>query len=85
MDKRFIYNTFILCFLAMTSIAQNIQLPVPQKDGGKSISYCLQNRKSTKEYSAKKLSDQQISNILWAAYGFNRADKRTVPSAMNCQ
>ena len=85
MDKRFIYNTFILCFLAMTSIAQNIQLPAPQKDGGKSISYCLQNRKSTKEYSAKKLSDQQISNILWAAYGFNRADKRTVPSAMNCQ
>lgn len=65
---------------------QNIQLPQPQNDGGKSISYCLQNRKSTKEFDkTKTLSNQQISNILWAAYGFNRTDKRTVPSAMNCQ
>lgn len=69
----------------MTTEAQNIQLPTPQKEGGKAISYCLQNRKSTKAYSSKKLSNQQISNILWAAYGFNRTDKRTVPSAMNCQ
>ncbi|MCQ2959845.1 MAG: nitroreductase family protein [Bacteroidales bacterium] len=70
----------------MTTKAQNIQLPTPQKDNGKSISYCLQNRKSTKEFNdSKKLSNQQISNILWAAYGFNRPEKRTVPSAMNCQ
>lgn len=74
------------CLFTMTTVAQNIQLPSPQKDGGKSISYCLQNRKSTREFdSSKTLTDQQISNILWAAYGFNRADKRTVPSAMNCQ
>ncbi len=70
----------------MTTEAQNIQLPQPQKDGGKSITYCLQNRKSTKEFDkTKTVSKQQISNILWAAYGFNRSDKRTAPSAMNCQ
>lgn len=83
--KQFICNLFFICTLAMTSQAQNISLPKPQKDGGKSITYCLQNRKSTKEFSSKAISEQQISNILWAAYGFNRPDKRTVPSAMNCQ
>lgn len=69
----------------MNTEAQNIKLPAPQKDGGKSIAYCLQNRKTTREYASKELSNQQISNILWAAYGFNRTDKRTAPSAMNCQ
>lgn len=70
----------------MTNGAKTIQLPQPQKDSGKSISYCLQNRTSTKEFdNTKTLSEQQIANILWAAYGFNRADKRTAPSAMNCQ
>ena len=83
--RRFICSLFIICMLAMTSQAQNISLPKPQKEGGKSITYCLQNRKSTKEFSSKAISEQQISNILWAAYGFNRPDKRTVPSAMNCQ
>ncbi len=84
--QRFICNLLLLSALAMTTEAQNISLPAPQKDGGKSITYCLQNRKSTKEYDTNKnLTEQQISNILWAAYGMNRPDKRTAPSAMNCQ
>lgn len=84
--EQFFVSLFVISALVMTVEAQNIQLPSPQKDGGKTLSYCLQNRKSTREFStSEKLTNQQISNILWAAYGFNRADKRTVPSAMNCQ
>ncbi len=82
---RFICSIVIFSLMALMVEAQNIKLPAPQKEGGKSIQYCLQNRKSTKEYATKALTNQQISNILWAAYGMNRADKRTVPSAMNCQ
>ena len=33
----------------------------------------------------KRSSDQQLSNLLWAANGFNREDKRTAPTAMNRQ
>ena len=47
----------------------------------------LKNRKTSREFAGKDLSAQQLSNLLWAACGINRADekKRTAPSAMNYQ
>lgn len=35
--------------------------------------------------SAQDLPAQNLSDLLWAAYGFNREDKRTVPSSQNKQ
>ena len=45
----------------------------------------LNERQSTREFSVAKLSPQVLSNLLWAAFGINRADsgKRTAPSASN--
>lgn len=31
------------------------------------------------------MPNQQLSNLLWAAWGYNRADKRTAPSSQNKQ
>ena len=46
----------------------------------------LSNRRSDREYSAKPLSEQDISDLLWAAYGINRDDgRRTAPTATNAQ
>ena len=47
----------------------------------------LKNRQTSREFADKKLSDQQLSDMLWAACGINRPDvkKRTAPSAMNYQ
>jgi len=46
----------------------------------------LKARRSIRAYSARKLSDQTLANLLWAADGVNRDDgKRTAPSAMNWQ
>ncbi len=42
-------------------------------------------RQSSRAFDAKELTEQQLSDIMWAAYGFNRADKRTVPSANDKQ
>jgi len=65
--------------------AQDIALPAPQKSGGKSLMEAISLRQSARKYSSKALSEQQLSNILWAAYGFNRPNMRTVPSANNKQ
>jgi len=56
-------------------------------DGGKPLMEVLRNRQSSREFAPRKLSDQVLSNLLWAAFGVNRADtgKRTAPSAMNWQ
>lgn len=60
-----------------------IKLPPPRMEGGKPLMQVLKERHSTREFSAKPLPQQMLSNLLWAANGVNRADsgKRTAPSA----
>lgn len=64
-----------------------IQLKAPEKKAGLSVMETLANRHSTREFSNKKLTLQEFSNLLWAANGINRPEKgmRTAPSAMNAQ
>jgi SagB-type dehydrogenase family enzyme len=80
---------FAIC-LYITSPAQeikSIQLPAPQKDIGKPLMQVLNLRQSSRSFTTTKLPMQEISNILWAAFGINRTDegKRTAPSARNWQ
>ena len=79
---------------AGSGFAQNLQpitLPIPEKDGGKSVLASLQERKTTRSISAKNLPAQVLSNLLWAAFGVNRElasfskPGRTAPSASNSQ
>lgn len=61
-------------------------LPKPEKNGGLPFMQTLAKRKSTRRFQAKALSDQQLSNLLWATWGVNRDDgRRTAPTAMNQQ
>lgn len=83
MNKFIIFLSFSL--LATTLIAQDIQLPAPDKKGGKTLMQALSERKSTREFQEKELSNNVLSNLLWAANGFNRDDKRTAPTANNKQ
>ena len=72
--------------IAFSSFAQDISLPQPQREGGMPLMEALSKRKSTREFdSNRKLSLQQLSDLLWAACGYNREDKLTIPTAMNRQ
>jgi SagB-type dehydrogenase family enzyme len=63
-----------------------VPLPKPDMQGGKPLMQALSERKSQREFDAKELPRQVLSNLLWAAYGVNRPDgRRTAPSAMNRQ
>ncbi len=64
-----------------------IQLPDPQMGGSKTLMEALQERRTSRAYSAEKLPVQVLSNLLWAAWGINRPEsgKRTAPSARNWQ
>ncbi len=68
-----------------------IKLPKPTLDRGKSLLKALQQRKTIREISDRKLSLQAISNLLWAACGVNRKkgpfgiSGRTAASASNSQ
>jgi nitroreductase len=85
----------ILIFMAIvfsTSLfisisAQDIALPAPNKTGGKPLMQALNERQSTRSFTKDNLTQQQLSDLLWAGWGFNRSDqkKRTAPSSMNVQ
>lgn len=68
-----------------------IELPKPQTTGGMPLMQALAQRETTRAFADKPLSQQMLSNLLWAAFGVNRSPEvkpgggRTAPSAMNKQ
>lgn len=76
-----------LCAPLLAADLQDIKLPAPKMEGGKPLMQALKERASTRDFIPEKLSDQTLSDLLWAACGVNRPDsgKRTVPSARNWQ
>jgi SagB-type dehydrogenase family enzyme len=63
--------------------AESVALPKPRFDGGVPLMQALRSRQSTRSFSTRKLPRQVLAELLWAAYGVNRADsgRRTAPSA----
>jgi nitroreductase len=55
-------------------------LPSPKQQGGMPLMTALKLRRSTRAYLERPLSDQTISDLLWAAFGVNRpSGDRTAP------
>jgi hypothetical protein len=68
-----------------------LHLPWPVSDRETSVFAALEKRKTTREISAVPLPMQELSNLLWAAWGVNRKTGpfglpgRTAASASNSQ
>ncbi|HVU32767.1 MAG TPA: nitroreductase family protein [Opitutaceae bacterium] len=62
-------------------------LPSAQKTGGLPLMDALAKRATSRAFDpARDLPAQDLSNLLWAAFGINRSDgRRTAPSARNFQ
>ncbi|MBQ9287560.1 MAG: SagB/ThcOx family dehydrogenase [Bacteroidaceae bacterium] len=72
--------------LGINAMAQEVKLPAPDKKVSTTLFEALQNRKSVRDFTAKELTEAQLSNLLWATIGVNREDGRMVaPTAMNRQ
>ena len=57
-----------------------MQLPPPRPEGGKPLIQTLKLRRSIREYADRALSQQVLSDLLWAAFGINRpSGDRTAP------
>jgi len=68
-----------------------IPLPKPEITGSMPLMEALSARKTTRAFADKPLSQQALSNLLWAAFGVNRTRDvkpglgRTAPSGRNTQ
>ncbi|CAK7019298.1 MAG: hypothetical protein MESAZ_02450 [Saezia sanguinis] len=68
-------------------LAQGVMnLPAPEKTGGKPLMEALAERHAARDFSDKVISEQTLSDLLWATWGINRPDgHRTAPTARNKQ
>jgi len=66
---------------------KQITLLNPDKDRGLPVMKALDVRASVREWSSRKLNLQDLSDLLWSAFGINRPDegKRTGSSSLNSQ
>jgi Nitroreductase len=65
---------------------KEVKLNAPNKSRGAAVMKALSDRQSVREYDAKEISLQDLSDLLWATVGINRPDgKRTAPTAVNAQ
>ncbi len=88
---------FLACLLLVSPLiydgplsAEEIKLvllPKPQTTGGRPLMQVLKDRSSSRSFGPEKLSEQTLSNLLWAAFGINRpgSGRRTAPSAVDHQ
>ncbi|MDR0535018.1 MAG: SagB/ThcOx family dehydrogenase [Puniceicoccales bacterium] len=86
--KHFLAATLFAAMEILNAQAAATELPAPQKTGGKPLMETLAARATRRDYNpdAPALTQAQLSNLLWAAYGINRDDgRRTAPSALNRQ
>ena len=72
-----------VCVLGTVNAAEDeIKLPTPNLKNNVTLKTALEKRKTSRTFGNKALSELDISNLLWAAYGQNRPNgKRTVPVA----
>ena len=75
----------LLTLGSLSCFAQDINLPSPRKTGGKPLMNALNERQTNRDFSDKELGMQTLSDLLWAANGFNRETKRTAPSSQDRQ
>jgi len=73
--------------VATSPMTEPLMLPPPQTTGGMPLMQALKARRTVREYDSQPLSPQMMSNLLWAAFGVNRAETkgRTAPSAHDLQ
>lgn len=89
--KKILQTGFILIIMGLTLTtvmvsAQDIILPAPHRSGGKPLMDALNERQTIRSYTDAGLTTQQLSDLLWAAWGINRPDgHRTAPSSHNRQ
>lgn len=85
--KKLIFSFLFGSAIFITISAQDINLPAPDRTGGKPLMQALNERQSIRTFTKENLTQQQLSDLLWAGWGINRADqkKRTAPSSRNVQ
>lgn len=80
-----LFTLAIISLMASVTINAEV-LPQPNTTGGKPLMQVMNQRASSRDYKqGMTVSKQDLSNMLWAAWGITHDGKHTVATAMNRQ
>ena len=68
--------------MASSVLAQDIILPPANRTGGMPLMQAITERRSHRSFSDRDLSLEDLSQILYAAFGLSASDKYTIPTSM---
>lgn len=86
MRTRILLSAAIMAIFSSMAFGQVIDLPQPALSETATLKEALEKRCSHREFDPERvIHHQELSNLLWAGWGFNRDEKRTAPSALNRQ
>ena len=72
----------MIAAMTTTRSMDRISLPAPRQDSGFSLERALHERRSVREFGKTALTQEEVSQLLWAAQGITSRDGlRTAPSA----
>lgn len=83
--KKFLLTAALFITFQASANAETLNLPQPDKTGGIPLMEAISKRQSVREFSAKEIGTQTLSDILYAAWGVSHDGKRTIPTALNKQ
>ena len=63
--------------LFLTISSQDISLPAPDRTGGKPLMQALNERQSIRTFTKDSLTQQQLSDLLWAGWGISIVHPQT--------
>ena len=79
-----IFSLLACVLLPMSAEAGEVK-KLPNPDKNSEIMQLIDSRRSAREYGTKDISEQTLSDLLWASFGINKNGTRTIPTAMNEQ
>ena len=84
MKKSVLAGAIALALACAAFAAEPVRLPEPAKSGGVALLDCLSSRRAVRAFSGEALSEQELSDLLWATGGVSSPDgKLTYPTALD--
>lgn len=83
--KKTLFSTLLASTILIGATANANEIKLSEPDLSSSLMKTIDTRKTSRAFSTEKLKPQDLSNVLWAAFGTNSHSTRTIATGKNEQ
>lgn len=83
--KKTLFSSILASTILIGANATANEIKLPEPDTSSALMKTIDARKTSRAFSNKKIGETELSNILWAAFGTNSHNTRTIATGKNEQ